>query len=80
IYVQRGIADEFSQRLAQRMGALTVGDGCLDTTQCGPLVNAGAVAKVASLVDDAVAKGARVLTGGERLDRNGYFYQPTVLV
>ncbi|WP_087724847.1 NAD-dependent succinate-semialdehyde dehydrogenase [Pandoraea sp. PE-S2T-3] len=80
IYVQRGIAGEFSQRLAQRMGALTVGDGCLDTTQCGPLVNAGAVAKVASLVDDAVAKGARVLTGGERLDRNGYFYQPTVLV
>jgi succinate-semialdehyde dehydrogenase/glutarate-semialdehyde dehydrogenase len=78
-YVQRGIAAEFSERLARRMAELVVNDGCMDTTQCGPLVNAAAVAKVASLVDDAVEKGARVLTGGGPLERKGYFYAPTVL-
>ena len=79
-YVQRGIAEAFSARLAERMGALKVDDGVEESTQCGPLVNAGSVDKVASLVDDAVAKGARVLAGGKRLDRSGYFYAPTVLV
>ncbi|XAH21393.1 NAD-dependent succinate-semialdehyde dehydrogenase [Xylophilus sp. GW821-FHT01B05] len=78
-YVQRGIAEAFTQELARRMGSLKVDDGCKEDTQCGPLVNAAAVRKVASLVDDAVAKGARVLTGGKRLDRAGYFYMPTVL-
>lgn len=78
-YVQRGIAEAFSKRLAERIGALVVDDGCKPTTQCGPLVNQAAAAKVGSLVSDAVAKGAKVLTGGKRLDRAGYFYAPTVL-
>lgn len=78
-YVQRGIAEEFASRLAQRMGALVVGDGVDAETQCGPLVNAAAVDKVASLVDDACKKGARVLVGGKRLLRSGHFYLPTVL-
>ncbi len=79
-YVQRGAVEAFSARFAERMAALKTGDGVGADTQCGPLVNAGAVDKVASLVDDAVAKGARVSTGGTRLERRGYFYAPTVLV
>lgn len=79
-YVHRSIASEFAERLAQRMESLVVDDGCKAATQCGPLVNQAAVAKVASLVDDAVGKGARVLTGGRRLARTGHFYAPTVLV
>jgi len=79
-YVQRGIAHEFSQRLAQRIAALTVDDGNKAETQCGPLINRSAVEKVESLVADAVDKGAKILTGGRRLDRAGYFYTPTVLV
>ncbi|GAA4321095.1 NAD-dependent succinate-semialdehyde dehydrogenase [Pigmentiphaga soli] len=78
-YVQRGLAEAFAARMAERMGKMVVDDGVKPTTNCGPLVNAAAVAKVAELVDDAVAKGARVLTGGKRLDRTGFFYLPTVL-
>lgn len=79
-YVQRGIAEAFSARLAERMGALRVGDGVDPQTQCGPMVNAAAVEKIASLVDDACTKGARVAAGGNQPDRPGYFYNPTVLV
>lgn len=78
-YVQRGLINAFSERLAARMGALVVDDGVKQHTQCGPLVNAAAVNTVSALVDDAVGKGARVLTGGKRIDREGCFYAPTVL-
>lgn len=79
-YVQRGIADAFSARLAERMSALRVGDGVDPQTQCGPMVNAAAVKKISSLVNDACAKGARIIAGGVQPDRVGYFYNPTVLV
>lgn len=79
IYVQRGIAETFAARLAERMAALRVGPGVEETTDCGPLVNAGAVNKVAELVDDAVARGAKVLCGGTRSNGPGHFYPPTVL-
>ena len=78
-YVQRQVASEFSERLAARIGALITDDGLKAGTQCGPLVNREAVEKVSSLVEDARAKGARVLTGGKVLDRKGFFYVPTVL-
>lgn len=78
-YVHRSVADAFTNKLAERMEALVVDKGTDPRTGCGPLVNAAAVNKVASLVEDAVSKGARVVTGGERLDRSGYFYTPTVL-
>ncbi|MFJ7792535.1 NAD-dependent succinate-semialdehyde dehydrogenase [Pseudomonas sp. NPDC096950] len=78
-YVQRGIAEAFSARLAERMGQLRVGDGVDPHTQCGPMVNAAAVEKIASLVDDACTKGARIIAGGNQPDRQGYFYNPTVL-
>lgn len=62
------------------MSALTVGDGLADGTEIGPLIEPKAVAKVTSLVADAVGRGARVVCGGEPLERDGYFYAPTVLV
>jgi succinate-semialdehyde dehydrogenase / glutarate-semialdehyde dehydrogenase len=79
IFVQRGVVDEFSARLGERMSALVVGDGTEDGVQVGPLVGTPALAKVERLVSDALSRGARVVVGGERPDRPGYFFPPTVL-
>jgi succinate-semialdehyde dehydrogenase/glutarate-semialdehyde dehydrogenase len=79
LFVQRGVAGEFAERLAARMRNLTVGDGLADGTQIGPLVEAKAMAKVQRLVADAVGRGARVLCGGSAPDGRGYFYPPSVL-
>jgi succinate-semialdehyde dehydrogenase / glutarate-semialdehyde dehydrogenase len=78
-YVQRGILQTFSQRLADRISALVTDDGIKPGTQCGPLINRAAVDKVSAFVEDARRKGARVLAGGKAPDRSGYFYLPTVL-
>jgi succinate-semialdehyde dehydrogenase/glutarate-semialdehyde dehydrogenase len=77
--VQRDVASVFAEKLAARMGALTLGHG-LSGAQVGPLIDAKARDGVASLVSDAVAGGAKVLTGGGAADGPGYFYKPTVLV
>jgi succinate-semialdehyde dehydrogenase/glutarate-semialdehyde dehydrogenase len=79
IYVQREIADEFAQRLTAEMQRLRVGRGTVEGVQVGPLIDAGARAKVAELVEDAIGRGARVRTGGEVPAGDGYFYPPTVL-
>ncbi|MGY0488209.1 NAD-dependent succinate-semialdehyde dehydrogenase [Streptomyces sp. WG-D5] len=79
IFVQRPVADEFARRLAARLGAMPVGDGVEAGTEVGPLVEEKALKKVQELVDDAVAKGAKVVCGGDRPERPGYFYAPTVL-
>lgn len=79
ICVQRSVAAELSRKLADRLGALAVGDGAQDGTQVGPLVEEKALLKVQSLVDDAVSRGASVICGGSRPERPGYFYAPTVL-
>jgi succinate-semialdehyde dehydrogenase / glutarate-semialdehyde dehydrogenase len=78
-HVHESLADEFSTRLAERLAAMKVGRGTDDGVQVGPLIESSARDKVATLVDDAVAAGARVLTGGAALDRPGWFYEPTVL-
>lgn len=78
-YVQRGVYDRFAAKLAERMSAVLVGNGLDAATGCGPLISPKAVDKVSGLVDDAVARGARVLVGGARPERPGYFYLPTVL-
>jgi succinate-semialdehyde dehydrogenase / glutarate-semialdehyde dehydrogenase len=78
--VQRGIATEFGNRLAQAMKALRVGPGLEDGVQLGPLINAAGRDKVVALVDGAVRDGARVATGGESPEGPGFFYPPTVLV
>ncbi|HUN32866.1 MAG TPA: NAD-dependent succinate-semialdehyde dehydrogenase [Trebonia sp.] len=78
-YAQAPVADQFARRLAERMSALKLGPGTDDGVQVGPLVNPAAVDKVDELVRDAVAEGATVITGGVRPDREGCFYEPTVL-
>lgn len=79
-YVHRSVHDRFVDLLVHRMSALEIGEGRMETTECGPLINAEAVRKVDALVSDAVARGARVLLGGQPLARLGHFYPPTVLV
>lgn len=79
IFVHRSLAQEFGEKLAKRMSELQVGNGASTGTEVGPLIAQAALDKVAGLVDDAVAKGARILTGGSRPQGPGYFYTPTVL-
>jgi succinate-semialdehyde dehydrogenase/glutarate-semialdehyde dehydrogenase len=78
-HVHESVADEFAARLAERMGAMTVGRGTEDGVDVGPLISAHQRDIVRGLVDDAVSKGAKVLTGGEDVGDRGYFYAPTVL-
>jgi succinate-semialdehyde dehydrogenase/glutarate-semialdehyde dehydrogenase len=77
--VHRSVADVFAEKLAARMGALTVGRGTEEGVQVGPLVNAKGREKVTALVDDALEKGATVVVGGDPVDGPGWFYRPTVL-
>ncbi|WP_193069684.1 NAD-dependent succinate-semialdehyde dehydrogenase [Brevibacterium aurantiacum] len=79
LFVHSSIAEEFSKKLTERMGAMKVGNGLDDGTEVGPLVDQDALDKVASLVDDAVSKGAKVLTGGSKIEGKGFFYSPTVM-
>jgi succinate-semialdehyde dehydrogenase/glutarate-semialdehyde dehydrogenase len=78
-HVHESVAEEFAARLATRMGALRAGRGVDPDTDLGPLIDARQRAVVAELVEDAVERGARVLTGGHALDGPGWFYAPTVL-
>jgi succinate-semialdehyde dehydrogenase/glutarate-semialdehyde dehydrogenase len=78
-HVHESLADEFAQRIAERMRALKVGRGSDPDTDVGPLIDDKQRAKVAELVDDAKQRGARVLLGGEPVGERGYFYAPTVL-
>ena len=78
-YVQAGIHDAFVKGLSERMAALKIGPGYEAGTQCGPMITAKAVAKIDALVSEAVARGARIVTGGEPMDGRGYYYPPTVL-
>ncbi len=77
--VHESVAEEFSQRLSERMGALVVGRGTEEGVDVGPLVEAKQRDKVADIVDDAVKHGAEVLVGGSAGAGAGYFYDPTVL-
>jgi succinate-semialdehyde dehydrogenase/glutarate-semialdehyde dehydrogenase len=78
-FVQDAIHDRFVEALAARVSQLRLGVGLEPETRVGPLINEQAVTKVASLVDEAVSKGARAVVGGRRAARGGLFYEPTVL-
>ncbi len=78
-FVQSGIYDEFVEKLAAASGRLKVGSGLEDGTQQGPLIDDKAVAKVEEFIDDARAKGGRVVTGGKRHALGGSFFEPTVI-
>jgi succinate-semialdehyde dehydrogenase/glutarate-semialdehyde dehydrogenase len=78
-HVHSSIADEFTARLTEKLGALTVGRGTDEGVDVGPLIDSDQVGKVADLVEDAVGKGAKVRCGGERVGDRGHFFAPTVL-
>ncbi len=78
--VHEKVQDEFSRKLTARMQALKMGNGLDDGVAVGPLINPEGRDKVVALVEDAVKKGAKVLTGGKVPDGKGYFYPPTVLL
>jgi succinate-semialdehyde dehydrogenase/glutarate-semialdehyde dehydrogenase len=77
--VHESVADEFARRVTERVDAFVVGRGTDEGVTIGPLINDAAVANMEALVADAVARGARILTGGVRPDSAGSFYAPTVL-
>jgi succinate-semialdehyde dehydrogenase/glutarate-semialdehyde dehydrogenase len=78
-FVQAGIYDEFVEKLAEASGKLKVGSGLDDGVQQGPLIDEKAVEKVEEFIEDATAKGGKVVAGGKRHALGGSFFQPTVI-
>jgi len=78
-YVHEKVHDEFAKKLTAKMGSLKMGNGLDDGVSLGPLVNKEGLDKVVELVDDAVGKGAKILTGGKAPGGKGFFYPATVL-
>jgi succinate-semialdehyde dehydrogenase/glutarate-semialdehyde dehydrogenase len=79
IYVQRGVYDRFVRLIVERTKALKVGDGLEPGVDIGAMIDENAVKKALEHVADAVQRGARLLCGGKRLDRPGFFLEPAVL-
>ncbi|MGE0715300.1 MAG: NADP-dependent succinate-semialdehyde dehydrogenase [Alphaproteobacteria bacterium] len=79
LLVQDGVYDEFAAKLSQAVSGLRVGNGLETGVSQGPLIDMQAVAKVEQHIDDALAKGARVVVGGKRHAKGGSFFEPTVL-
>ncbi|PWT74528.1 MAG: aldehyde dehydrogenase [Bacteroidetes bacterium] len=80
IYVHANIYDRFIESYAEQSRQLKVGDPMDPTTQVGPLSRKAQVQFLQEQISDAVGKGAKILAGGRKLDRPGYFVEPTVLV
>ena len=78
-FVQEGVFDEFTDRFAQAMGRLRPGHGLDPDTTLGPLAHERRPPAIAAMVEDAVDRGARVVTGGAPGDADGYFWEPTLL-
>jgi succinate-semialdehyde dehydrogenase/glutarate-semialdehyde dehydrogenase len=78
-HVAGAVADQFASKLADKMGALTLGRGVDEGTDVGPLIDDTQRGKVSDLVEDAIGRGATAVVGGHKRDGAGYFYQPTVL-
>ncbi len=78
-YVQDGVYDAFVEKLATRVGKLKLGRGIDPGVDCGPLIDAAAVAKVQEHLADALAGGAKLITGGKPSDLGGTWFEPTVV-
>ena len=79
LFVQSGVYEAFARKLADAVAKLRIGDGLATETDQGPLIDTNALLKVEEHVADALAKGARVLSGGKRHALGGTFYEPTLL-
>jgi succinate-semialdehyde dehydrogenase/glutarate-semialdehyde dehydrogenase len=78
-HVAGAVADQFAEKLAEKLGSMKVGRGTEDDVEVGPLIDDNQRSKVAELVEDAVGRGAKAVVGGHSRDGAGYFYDPTVL-
>ncbi|WP_308257029.1 NAD-dependent succinate-semialdehyde dehydrogenase [Rhodococcus rhodochrous] len=78
-YVHDAVYDEFASKFVEKVSTLNVGNGADPDVTMGPMVDVAGVEKVESHIEDAVAKGARVLTGGKRHALGGSFFEPTIL-
>ena len=78
--VHEDVAEEFARRVTEKVDAMKIGPGSEPGVTIGPLIDDRAVASMKALVDDAVARGARVLSGGKAPEGDGFFFEPTVLV
>jgi len=79
VYVERSVIKKFEEMFVEKVKQFKVGNGLDATTTVGPLIDEAALEKSKEHVSDAVSKGARLLIGGNRIDRPGYFFEPTVL-
>ncbi|MEQ3624648.1 MAG: NAD-dependent succinate-semialdehyde dehydrogenase [Celeribacter sp.] len=79
IYVQAGIYDDFAKRFAEKVSEMKVGDGFDANTDFGPLITEKAVEKVEEHIADARSKGGDVVLGGDRHEKGGTFFQPTII-
>ena len=79
IYVQAGVYDAFAEKFKAAVEALTIGDGLTEGTHLGPMIYPNAIKKVQEHLDDALAKGGTVITGGKPSDLGPLFYQPTIV-
>ncbi len=77
--IQDGIYATFARKLAEKVSSMKVGNGLEEETQLGPLINMGAVESVERHIDDALSKGANIVSGGKRHALGGTFFEPTVL-
>jgi succinate-semialdehyde dehydrogenase/glutarate-semialdehyde dehydrogenase len=79
LFVQQGIGERFLQAFVARVRSLKVGEFSEPGVEVGPLIDQAALRHAIGLVEDAVARGARLLCGGKRIERSGFFFAPTVL-
>jgi acyl-CoA reductase-like NAD-dependent aldehyde dehydrogenase len=79
IYAHESVYQDVLEALSAIAKSVKVGDGALEGVRLGPINNEPQLIRIAALVDDAIAHGARVAAGGKRIDRPGYFFEPTIL-
>jgi succinate-semialdehyde dehydrogenase / glutarate-semialdehyde dehydrogenase len=78
-HVAGAVAEQFAEKLAEKLGAMKIGRGTEPDVEVGPLIDDSQRSKVSELVQDAISRGARAVVGGQARDGAGYFYEPTVL-
>jgi succinate-semialdehyde dehydrogenase/glutarate-semialdehyde dehydrogenase/succinyl-CoA reductase len=78
-FVVKKVANEFMEKFVEKTEKLRIGDPLEETTDIGPLVSLPSLEFIDKVVQDSIKEGAEILIGGERLDKKGYFYKPTIL-